>query len=289
MRTLYSTQNNVWVETNQAVDFSFLPNDVIIDVVSSNFYTEGELAIGVREINSSLERSIELKESEGGNGVSSYGISVHTNETGWMEFKAQGTGITFRAVYYYTGYFIIDVAPPVVPPTVYLPLLFFGAGFNSTNSSVGFINIRWTHNGSNVDDFEIQVSTDGVNFTHLAYTTYNNYTHLNVSDGLYRYYRVRATLFNVSWINSSWTPIDLERVYYVSGGVTSMPTDINWIAGFIWLGLLTLGVYNGSGVLKIFAGLFGMIFGLLLMTVNIMLSVGLIFISLYFIYKGADA
>lgn len=64
------------------------------------------------------------------------------------------------------------------------------------------------------------------------------------------------------------------------------PWDINWITALIWLTLTAIGVFKGNKIMIIFAGFFGLILGLLLMTVSSMISVALICLNLYLIYEG---
>jgi hypothetical protein len=328
------------------------------------------------------------------------------------------------------------------------PTRFFGAGFNTSSP---YVQLFWTHSNIWNDEFEIQHSTDGINYTHLAYTNDLNYTHTGLANGSNNWYRVRTTYKqNGNWFNSSWEN-NFEKVHFLligAGAVnavidygyyqvnsinnitgvlsgnqselrfpydglimnltevvgapafeirfnwTGLPDnltainilmrafytgnlahtveiqiwnftgnnweflelipsnagfnwynnsvsalrgsflnngsvwvrvihisagninhlmefdylslrgiiprigngngdgvlsgwDINWITTFIWLALLGFGLFNDAGIVKIFAGLFGIILGLLFLAVNSMVAIALIFINFYFIYSGA--
>jgi hypothetical protein len=76
-----------------------------------------------------------------------------------------------------------------------------------------------------------------------------------------------------------------------AGGVTPLlgAWDINWLTSIIWLGVLGFGIFNRIGVVTVFAGIFGVILGLLMLAVNSMVAIALICINIYFIYQGTES
>jgi hypothetical protein len=331
----------------------------------------------------------------------------------------------------------------------YPPNLLYGAGFNDSDP---YIDIRWNHSKVYNEQFEIYHSANGINFTSLDITSDLNYTHRGLINGSYHYYKVRSIrTVNGNWVNSSFTPVNRERVYYIVGGGTfravlsyvyypvssfnnitgvvsgnlsdirfpndglimnlteivgspafdirfnwtglpdnltalnlfmrayytgnlahnvtievwnftggyfqilrQLPSgggfqffnmslsalrnsylnngsvwvriihysagninhlmefdyvslrgiipivgnggnellgawDINWLTTVIWLGVLGFGIFNRIGVVKIFAGLFGIILGLLMLAVNSMVAIALICVNIYFIYEGTES
>ena len=62
--------------------------------------------------------------------------------------------------------------------------------------------------------------------------------------------------------------------------------SISWLTSFLWLGLVAIGVFKSNKILIMFAGFFGLILGLLLMTTSSMVSIALILLNLYLIYEG---
>jgi hypothetical protein len=76
----------------------------------------------------------------------------------------------------------------------------FGAGFN--NSLNPYIELHWEHSLVNVDNFEINHSSNGVDFSRLALTPNTNYTHNNLVNGSRHWYRIRSTFrHNGNWFN----------------------------------------------------------------------------------------
>lgn len=84
-----------------------------------------------------------------------------------------------------------------------------------------------------------------------------------------------------------WLRIDFISIITIGDTEPSLsPWDINWITALIWLTLTAIGVFKGNKIMIIFAGFFGLILGLLLMTTSSMISVALICLNLYLIYEG---
>jgi hypothetical protein len=238
-KIFYSVQNNVWLERNETLDFTPFPIDSYLDIICFNLIPTAQYYAGVREAGSSVERKFELKEPESG-GYSGYGMTVKSNDTGFIGYLAQGDGsIIWRTAYYYAGYF--EIPAPVYDPLILDPDLLHGTGINATP---GYIIIRWSHNTSGiVDNFEVQNSSDGITFYFLGTSPTNNFTHTGPVNGSYQYYRVRSTHFNTTWFNSSWSNINLERVYFLAGsgggvGVASIALGII---------LLLVGLLFGKG------------------------------------------
>ncbi len=88
-------------------------------------------------------------------------------------------------------------------------------------------------------------------------------------------------------VASHWMRIDFISVIVVADTEPSLsPWDINWITALIWLTLTAIGVFKSNKILIMFAGFFGLILGLLLMTTSSMVSIALILLNLYLIYEG---
>jgi hypothetical protein len=133
-----------------------------------------------------------------------FNITSFTNETG---------GVSDSDLF--VNVFNLTIRNPTMSPT-----LLFGAGFNESTPR---IEIHWTYSGSLVTDYEVQNSTDIISWTSLAYpiiTSYND-TSPELNNGTYRYHRVRARrTTGVGYKNSSWSNVNLEQVYFVSGVVS---------------------------------------------------------------------
>ena len=99
---------------------------------------------------------------------------------------------------------------------LFAPTKLFGAGFNA---SAPYVILRWASNLTDINFFEIQNSTDKISWDYLGQSTTNQYTDLQVTNGLERFYRIRACNYTESfWVNSTFTDINFEKVYFVSGG-----------------------------------------------------------------------
>ena len=68
------------------------------------------------------------------------------------------------------------------------------SGLTATAVSGSQINVAWTDNSGNESAFDLEVSTDGTNFTPLASTATNvvSYAHTGLAAGTQRFYRVKA-------------------------------------------------------------------------------------------------
>ena len=101
-------------------------------------------------------------------------------------------------------------------PFIEPPNKLFGGGFNA---SAPYVILRWASNLTDINFFEIQNSTDKISWDYLGQSTTNQYTDLQVTNGLERFYRIRACNYTGSvWDNSTFTDINFEKVYFVSGG-----------------------------------------------------------------------
>jgi len=102
------------------------------------------------------------------------------------------------------------------PPVLEAPNKLFGAGFNA---SAPYVILRWASNLTDINFFEIQNSTDKISWDYLGQSTTNQYTDLQVTNGLERFYRIRACNYTGgAWDNSTFTDINFEKVYFVSEG-----------------------------------------------------------------------
>jgi len=115
---------------------------------------------------------------------------------------------------------------------IVIPSLLEGAGFNNTPA---YIIINWVHNTGDVDFYEIWYSTDNVTYNILNTTLLKTYTDdYLLNNGSYRYYKLRTIYYHTpstTWYNSSFTPIDLERAWYVltGGGVAPTVSNTWWL------------------------------------------------------------
>ncbi len=146
---------------------------------------------------------------------------------GWFDIRAYTVGSDDKDDY--NNVFNLTIRGPVSPPS-----LLFGAGFNSSNP---FIEIYWNP-GSLVTDYELQNSTDTISWSILSFpisTSYND-TSSELNNGTYRYYRVRSRRFTgVGYKNSTWSNINLEKVYFLRvggpGPGISQGGGIGWVIG----------------------------------------------------------
>jgi hypothetical protein len=125
--------------------------------------------------------------------------------------------------------------------TFEVPDKLFGAGFNASSP---FVNLRWASNLTDITLFEIQNSTDKITWEYLGQSTNNSYNDFQVVNGTERYYRVRACNFTgAAWVNSTFTDIDFEKVFYVIGdGAGPGPTGNGLFPGLaIGISLLIIG------------------------------------------------
>ena len=111
---------------------------------------------------------------------------------------------------------ILDFGSEEEPPKLEASNKLFGAGFNA---SVPNVILRWASNLTDISFFEVQNSTDKISWDYLGQSTTNQYIDLQVTNGLERFYRIRACNYtDGAWDNSTFTDINFEKVYFVSGG-----------------------------------------------------------------------
>jgi hypothetical protein len=110
----------------------------------------------------------------------------------------------------------------------------FGAGFNNSSP---YVELNWVWNYTYLDFFEIQNSTDRESWDYLGQSTTTNYTDNQVVNGTKRYYRVRAcNLTNGDWENSTFSDVNFERVYFITGvGPGPGPTIIVTEESYFWI------------------------------------------------------
>ena len=102
-------------------------------------------------------------------------------------------------------------------PQLEFPSKLFGAGFNA---STPFVSLIWSSNYTDEDItlFEIQNSTDKITWEYLGQSTTTEYDDFQVVNGTERYYKIRACNYTGdAWDNSSFTDIDFEMVYFITG------------------------------------------------------------------------
>ena len=98
--------------------------------------------------------------------------------------------------------------------------------------------------------------------------------------------------FTLNTTDTSKTPLiwNYEVLYTAdcNGGITNLDAwSINWLMAIIWLVVMGIGVFKPDRIIRIFAGFFGLILGLLLMAENGMVSIALICLNLYLVYEGS--
>lgn len=121
--------------------------------------------------------------------------------------------------------------------------LLFGGGFNH---SIPYVYLRWNYSGY-VDNYEIYHSTDNVTYLSLVLTPNKHYNHTLLVNGSYHYYKVRSTYFSGVWYNSSFSPINLERVWFIhgsgGGSVSITYVDGSWYEYNVSLITIVKGTY----------------------------------------------
>lgn len=80
------------------------------------------------------------------------------------------------------------------------------------------------------------------------------------------------------------------RAFVPTGGVDPNldAWSINWLLSLIWIALVTIGIFDRNKIVIMFAGLFGIILALLMMTENMMIAIALICLNLYLLYEGTE-
>ncbi len=176
----------------------------VVDVLTTNIDEVSNYWIGIRE-NGGNGGIFQLKKAEAG-GYSCLGRLSGSDLNGVVETWSTDNDFTR---YFYGGYFKYI-------PYITTPNLLFGAGFNASNP---FVNLNWNHLGT-VDNFEIHHGNTNITLTFLAFTANLSYNHTGLVNGSYHWYMIRSTFFHVptlTWFNSSFTPLNLERVFYIQG------------------------------------------------------------------------
>lgn len=109
------------------------------------------------------------------------------------------------------------------------------SGLVATGVSTSQINLGWTDNASNETGFEIERSTDGVNFTRIATVGVNvtQYSNSGLAAGTLYYYRVRAvnTSGNSAYATASGRTIDVPPVApsgLTANGITTSQIRLSW-------------------------------------------------------------
>jgi len=106
----------------------------------------------------------------------------------------------------YTSIFTLTIRAPSAPT------LLFGAGFNASSP---YVELHWTNNLEVVTFFEVQNSSNNVDWGYLGQNSTAQYTDSQVVNGTERYYKVRACRdTGVGWKNSSFTDSNFERVHF---------------------------------------------------------------------------
>ena len=153
-----------------------------------------------------------------------------------------GKGVNSGTMGYIDDVWIGEVEIDIEPPDD--PNLLFGAGFNNSSP---YVELHWNHTLIDVQLFEIQNSSDSVSWTYLGQSTTANYTDTQVVNGTYRYYKVRAcNNTGAVWYNSSYSNIDLERVYFISEISNGNGEPSEDYAGLLIIGLV-IGLILGIG------------------------------------------
>ena len=70
--------------------------------------------------------------------------------------------------------------------------------------------------------------------------------------------------------------------------ITLEPWDINWLMSLLWLVLVALGTFQKNKIIIMFAGFFGLILTVLLMSINMLVAVALLCVNLYLLYEGTE-
>lgn len=80
------------------------------------------------------------------------------------------------------------------------------------------------------------------------------------------------------------------RAFVPTGGVDPNldAWSINWLLSLIWMALVAIGIFDKNKIVIMFAGFFGIILALLMMTENMMVAIALICLNLYLLYEGTE-
>ncbi len=127
------------------------------------------------------------------------------------------------------AYIKVDWVVEGVSPVIGNVNLVHGEGFNHSNPH---IYLTWSYTGE-VDNYEIYHSSDNITYVSLALTPDKHYNHTLLVNGSYHYYKIRSTYFSNSWHNSSFSAINLERVWL--NIYPSKTQDMIWWLGAIFI------------------------------------------------------
>lgn len=75
---------------------------------------------------------------------------------------------------------------------------------------------------------------------------------------------------------------------FIPDVITLEPWDINWLMSLLWLVLVALGTFQKNKIIIMFAGFFGLILTILLMSINMLVAVALLCVNLYLLYEGTE-
>ncbi len=108
---------------------------------------------------------------------------------------------------------------------------------NALSTSVQ-INVTWTDNSSNEDNFEVERSTDAVNYSNIATTTAGtvSYSDTSISEATLYYYKVRASnvlgyssYSNATSTTSSSHPPAPSSLTAVASATSTLKISLNWL------------------------------------------------------------
>lgn len=115
--------------------------------------------------------------------------------------------------------------------------------------------------------------------------SYNTTNYLNDGNLTMRYYHSSPGSVG-HWLGVDYIKVSGYNVVGVSETPLN-PWDINWLTALIWLALLSIGYLNEARNIKLFSGVVGIVFGLLLLnSVNTMVGVIVLCVSFYLLYEG---
>ncbi len=125
--------------------------------------------------------------------------------------------------------------------------------------------------------------TDGATFvTHeINITGFNGDIVQNGTMSIQFYHDSPGNMFHTLEIDY----IFLTNVF-IPDVVVLEPWDINWLMSLLWIALVALGTFQKNKIIIVFAGFFGLILTVLLMSINMMVAVALICVNLYLLYEG---
>ncbi|HEY5729381.1 MAG TPA: multicopper oxidase domain-containing protein [Anaerolineales bacterium] len=128
----------------------------------------------------------------------------------WMNVIGGTPPPTFPSGFGYNAYYALSASPPAAP-----------SGLNAVAISSSAINLTWTDNANNETGFNLQRSTDGINFVPLASVGANvvSYNNTSLNPNTTYWYRVNAQ--NASG-TSAWSNIASATTLEDTGGPTAV-------------------------------------------------------------------